>query len=104
MSTTVECTHCGKQIKVDEALQHQLEEKVKSESEAKHKAELAQLEQARKESLEKQQAEFDQAKKELASKAKEQAIDLVRKQYDAKISETKAASEEAEKNNQKLQD
>ena len=104
MSTTVKCSHCGKDIKVDEALRHELEEKVLQETHAKHTAELVAVKEKQEAFIKAKKAEMEKFQEETLTKARDEAIEKVRKQYDAKISDTKAASEEAEKQNKLLQE
>ncbi len=85
MATTITCNKCGNPIEITEAIRAELEEKVLAQAQAKHEQELEQL------------------KLKMTETARKEAIERVRKEYDAKIVATKEESAEREKQNRELQ-
>jgi hypothetical protein len=75
MPTIITCPHCNQPLQIDEVLKHQLEGTILAEAEAKHKQQI----------------------EELKKQTRQEAIDKVRAEYDAKISSTKEESAEREK-------
>lgn len=91
MSTTFKCVHCGKEIELTKALSHEIEEKVKSEQDKKHKEELSAAK-------EKHTLELDKAKETLEKKA----IIKAEKEFKNKISKLEKDLEEDKNRSRKL--
>lgn len=75
MTQTFKCPHCSKTVEISQALAHELQEKIMSEMEAKHTAELQKVkvetELSIKKSLEEKQAiEFEDLKRQLSEQQK----------------------------------
>jgi len=103
MATTIKCEQCGNVIEITDAIRKELEAKVLQETQAKHDAEIKALKEKQEQLEEQKQKEIEQVKQEISESAKKDAIEKVRKEYDAKINSTKEESEEREKQNQELQ-
>lgn len=103
MATKIKCEDCGNEIEITDAIRKELEAKVLQETRAKHDAEIKALERKQEELEEQKKNEIEQVKQKITEVAKKDAIDKVRKEYDAKINSTKEESEEREKQNQELQ-
>ncbi|MBP9759378.1 DUF2130 domain-containing protein [Candidatus Dojkabacteria bacterium] len=103
MATTIKCNKCGNEIEVSEAISKELEAKVLQETKVKHQAEIQTI--LDKQKLQEQQNELkiENLKIEITEKARSEAIDKVRKEYDAKINSTKEEAEANEKQNRDLQ-
>jgi len=103
MATTIKCEQCGNVIEITDAIRKELEAKVLQETQAKHDAEINALKEKQEQFEEQKQKEIEQVKQEISESAKKDAIEKVRKEYDAKINSTKEESEAREKQNQELQ-
>lgn len=99
MSNTIKCPHCGKPVEITEALKHQIEEKVLTNINSKHRQEIEFTIKETKEKVKKQldekgALETADLKKELEEKT--QKVDELRKQ-ELKLREEKRRIEEKEK-------
>ena len=99
MSNTIKCPHCGKPVEITQALKHQIEEKVLTDLNLKHKQELETAVKQTEEKLtkqldEKKTLEIADLKKELEEKDKK--VDELREQ-ELKLRQEKRRIEEKEK-------
>ena len=103
MATTIKCNKCHNQIEITEAIREELQAKVLQEAESKHQLELKKIEDKHNSRLKELENEMDESKKKITEAARKEAIDKIRKEYDAKIEVTKEESREKEKQNTELQ-
>jgi hypothetical protein len=103
MSTTIRCNKCGEEIEITKAIQEDLEQKILKQTEAKHQFEISALKKGLQEELLKQEKVMAEEREALTKKARTEAIEKVRKEYDAKIASTKEEAEEQGKQNLELQ-
>jgi hypothetical protein len=75
MSTTITCPHCHQPLQIDEVLKHQMEASILADAEKKYQQQI----------------------EDLKKQTRQEAIDKVRAEYDAKITATKEESTEREK-------
>lgn len=103
MATTIKCEQCGNVIEITDAIRKELEAKILQETQSKHEAEIKSLMEKQEQLEVQKQKEIDQVKLEVSEAAKKDAIEKVRKEFDAKINSTKEESEAREIQNQELQ-
>lgn len=97
MSTKIKCQNCGNEIEITEALQKDLEKKILHETQAKYKNEIDSLKKQQENLIKTKELELEKAKIEISTKAREEAIQKVYKEYESKIESTKQESEQREK-------
>lgn len=104
MSTTIKCSNCDHEIEITAAIRKELEEKILHDANAKHTEEVERLKKEAQAELKAKEQEVEAAKEKMLLEARKEAIDKVRKEYDAKIEATKEESKEREKQNYELQE
>lgn len=103
MANTIKCNKCGNEIEISEAITKELEGKVLQETQAKHEAELQKLQDENKQLENSKKEAIEKLKTEIGETSRKEAIEIVRKEYDTKINSTKEEAEAREKQNQELQ-
>lgn len=81
MANTMKCPHCGKSIRVDEVLTHQIEEQVVATLEEKHKEEIEE-EKSRSKKLTSQLDELLDETKRLKRKDEDREIEMKKKLFE----------------------
>ena len=94
------CPHCGKEVELSEAFTHQMQETVRREQSAKHKAEL---EAARLEA-EKQTSQFKADLEKTKIEAEERALKRAKESVELQLKNTQNEAEETSKRNKELQE
>jgi hypothetical protein len=103
MSTTINCSKCGHQLEITEALKAELEKKVLAETQQKHQEELEKIKQEQNTLLKKKEADFVKEKEVMLITARDDAEKKVKHDFDRRLSTIKAEAEDREKQNQELQ-
>ncbi|QQS38846.1 DUF2130 domain-containing protein [Candidatus Woesebacteria bacterium] len=104
MATNITCPFCNKHFEPSDAYKHELEEKLISDIKAKYNEELIKLKKEKQDILVKSEEKLEEVKNEITLKARKDAINKVRLEYDAKIASTKEESKEQEYKNKELQE
>ena len=98
----IKCSNCDQEIEITTAIKKELEEKILQETQAKYDAKMKQLQIENEHALKEKEKEVELVKERIVSEARKEAIERVRKEYDAKIESTKEESLEREKQNKEF--
>ncbi|OGY17438.1 MAG: hypothetical protein A2785_01180 [Candidatus Chisholmbacteria bacterium RIFCSPHIGHO2_01_FULL_49_18] len=104
MATTITCPHCHKHFPIDEAIKHELEEKIFQETQAKHQEEINRLKKEKEELAESKEKELEEAKKQIKESVGKEAFDKARREFEDKIQADKEEAEAQEKQNKELRE